>query len=60
MRHRVTRVDTEVHQHLVQLSRIAGYLPQVRINREGDLDMFWQSVGEILMISLIRCVGCRA
>src|SRR5262245_7632800 len=46
IRHRVARVDTEVHQYLMQLCRISTDIPQIRDNRESDLDIFGQSIGE--------------
>src|SRR5262245_9248095 len=46
MGHRVARIDTEVHKHLMQLCRITRHVPQIRGNRESNLDVFGQCVGE--------------
>src|SRR5262245_12991381 len=36
MRHRVARVDAEVHQHLMKLRRVAGDATQIRVDRECE------------------------
>src|SRR5215510_9103991 len=48
LRHRVARVDAEVHQHLMKLRRIARDAPQFRLDRERDLDAFRHGVGQDL------------
>src|SRR5215467_5404993 len=44
--HRVARVDAEIHQHLMELCRVARDAPQFRVYGECDLDVFRHRVGQ--------------
>src|SRR5262249_46357359 len=46
VRHRVARVDAEVHQYLVKLRSVAGDATQIRVDRESDFDVLRHRVGQ--------------
>src|SRR5215510_4515595 len=59
VRHRVARVDAEVHQHLVKLRRVARYAIQIRVDREGNLDVFRHRIGQDLDDLLYKAPGLQ-